>query len=249
MLSAAAAGSTLLTTRAADARGYGTGPRVLLVGGSQVAGPFGQYLRKALNAGGYVAKREAKSASGLARPDFFNWPKIAADLLDDFQPDAVMVMFGANDAQGQRMPKGHETRWIRWHEPGWLDEYRRRVNAFLDLLSPQDSRQVFWIGMPAMRDKRLDSRVQTINDVYAAEVEARESGFYFESRPVLADDDGGFIDHMRIKGHKVRIRAHDGIHMRGPGATRLVGYVQPLIEAHVLLVPTVGASHGLPPQV
>ncbi len=151
-------------------------------------------------------------------------------------------MFGANDAQGIRMPKGSESRWIRWHEDGWLDEYRQRVRDFADLVAPDDSRQLYWLGMPAMREARLDSRVQTINDVYRSVVEPRESGFYIETRPVLADEDGRFIDHMKIGRDKVRIRAHDGIHIRGPGATRLVQYVQPLIESHLRIVPPMRAT-------
>ena len=223
------------TTAAASPRSVG-GPRLLLLGGSQMGGAFGIYLRKALKKSGYVVKREFKSASGLARPDFFNWPKLTATLLEEFQPDGVAVMFGANDAQGLRMPRGSESRWIRWQEDGWRDEYRERVRAFADLVAPDNSRQLYWLGMPAMGERRLDSRVQIINDIYRSEIETRESGFYIETRPILADQDGHFVDHMKIGRAMVRVRAHDGIHIRGPGATRLVAFVQPLIEAHLRIV-------------
>lgn len=220
------------------------GPRVLLIGGSQIAGAFGMYLRKALMKSGYVVRREAKSASGLARPDFFNWPRLTAALLASFEPDAVVVMFGANDAQGIRMPRGSDPRWLRWHEPEWIVEYRRRIRDFAELLAPDHARQLFWLGMPAMGEPRLDARVQVINEAYATHIESRESGFYIETRPVLADEHGDFVDHMQIDGDRVRIRAHDGVHIRGPGATRLVQHVKPIIERHLRIVPTRTRGHA-----
>ena len=214
------------------------GPKILIVGGSQIAGAFGMWLGKALREDGYEFHRQARSASGLARPDFYNWPTLLEELLAEHDPDGVVVMFGGNDAQGLRMPKDHDTKWIRWGEDGWFPEYRKRVEAFAELIAPDDSRQLFWLGMPAMRSHKLDTRVKQINDVYRSVIDERESGFYFETRPVLADKGGRFIDHMTIGGEKVRIRAHDGVHLRGPGARRLIEFVKPWIEQHLRIVRT-----------
>jgi len=183
-----------------------------------------------------LTHRQARSASGLARPDFYDWPSLLEDLLAEHNPDGVVVMFGGNDAQGLRMPKDHDLKWIRWGEEGWFDEYRRRVERFAELIAPDDSRQVFWLGMPAMRSSKLDGRVKQINDVYRSVIDARESGFYYETRPILADGNGRFVDHMTINGESQRVRAHDGVHLRGPGARRLIQHIKPWIEQHLRIV-------------
>ena len=43
-------------------------------------------------------------SSGLARPDFHDWPAHLADTLDTSDPDIVIVTFGGNDAQGLTEP-------------------------------------------------------------------------------------------------------------------------------------------------
>ena len=227
-----------LLSRPARADERVPGPKVMIVGGSQIAGAFGMWLAKALEEDGYETHRQARSASGLARPDFYDWPSLLEELLAEHDPDGVVVMFGGNDAQGLRMPKDHDPKWIRWGEEGWFDEYRNHVETFAELIAPDDSRQIYWLGMPAMRSSKLDGRIKQINDVYRSVIAGRESGFYYETRPVLADGQGRFVDHMTIGGESVRVRAHDGVHLRGPGARRLIEHIQPWIEQHLRIVPS-----------
>ena len=56
-------------------------PRVLLVGDSMIAGGVGIYLQRRLKKqAGFDVLRHGKSSSGLARPDFYDWFEIGADL-------------------------------------------------------------------------------------------------------------------------------------------------------------------------
>ena len=41
-----------------------------------------------------------KVSTGLARPDFFDWPARFAEEIPNVNPGIVVVTFGGNDAQG-----------------------------------------------------------------------------------------------------------------------------------------------------
>ena len=47
-----------------------------------------------------------KVSSGLARPDFFDWPAHLRRQLPAVDPDIVVVTFGGNDAQGMALADG-----------------------------------------------------------------------------------------------------------------------------------------------
>ena len=79
--------------------------KVYIVGDSD-AGTFGPYLETLLD-GTLVTETELnyKVSSGLARPDFFNWPVELEQKLPEVDPDIVVVTFGGNDSQGLSLPQ------------------------------------------------------------------------------------------------------------------------------------------------
>lgn len=227
-----ATGLTLpLLPRRAWARAAGS--RVLIVGGSTMVGALGKYLATAFEELGHTVERKAKSSSGLARPDFYDWPRAGAQAQASFQPDATVVMFGGNDGQGLRMPPEADVDWIRWHEDGWSEEYARRVTAFADAVAPS-GQHVFWLAMPPMRQRKLDERMQRMNAIFEQQMAARANGHLIETHSVLADADGGYADSLRISGKNVRVRAQDGMHLSRAGAQVLVEHVVPRVQAQLV---------------
>ena len=208
------------------------GARVLITGGSAMVGALGKYLGDALEQAGYTTERKAKSASGLARPDFFDWPRAAAEAYAELRPHATVVMFGGNDGQGLRMPPDADREWIRWHDDGWSEEYARRVDAFADAVTP-GGEHLFWMGMPPMRQSKLDARMQRMNAIFEERMAARPHGHFIETRSALSDDHGSYADELRIDGRTVRVRSPDGIHYSRAGAKVLVEHVVPHVRQHL----------------
>jgi hypothetical protein len=206
--------------------------KILIVGDSMIAGAVGLYLENGLRkVHGYQVLRKGKSSTGLARPDFFSWPKEAQKHVDAFQPDAAVVMFGGNDVQGLRMP---DRSWITWHEDDWHEEYARRVNAFADIVAPA-GKPLFWIGMPVMRPEKFHVRVQRVNTIYRAEMAIRPGARFIDIWRVLADEGGEYTDRLDADGvpggKTVRVRAGDGIHLSVEGAHRVEAHARALIHA------------------
>ncbi len=202
--------------------------RIMLLGGSQIAGGLGLYLGNRLEDLGYSVHRKAKSSSGLARPDFFDWPGEAARQYEEFRPHATVCLFGGNDGQGLHMGKKADPKWIRWHEDGWTEEYGRRVDAFADAVSPEGE-LVAWLGMPMVRPTKLRSRVQHMNEIFEAKMATHDNRHYIETWSALADAKGGYTDHLMIDGKRTLIRGGDGVHLTVKGAHHLADFVAPKV--------------------
>jgi len=205
--------------------------KILILGDSMIAGGVGLYLENGLRREhGYNVRRKGKSSTGLARPDFFSWPKEASAQAEAFPPDAVVAMFGGNDVQGLYMGKGE---WVTWPEPGWPAEYARRVNAFADIVAPQ-GQPLFWIGMPVMRPEKFHVRVQRVNTIYRAEMAIRPGARFIDIWRLLADADGNYSDRIDIDGlpggKTERVRAGDGIHLSVAGAHRVEAHVRAIVQ-------------------
>jgi hypothetical protein len=205
--------------------------KILILGDSMIAGAVGLFLENGLRKQhGYDVRRKGKSSTGLARPDFFSWPKEAQAQVEAFPPDAVVAMFGGNDVQGLYMGKGE---WITWPEPGWSAEYARRINAFADIVAP-GGKPLFWIGMPVMRPEKFHVRVQRVNTIFRAEMAIRPGGHFIDIWRLLANERGEYADRLDIDGvpggKTERVRAGDGIHLSVAGAHRVEAHVRAIIH-------------------
>jgi hypothetical protein len=201
--------------------------RILMIGSSTMAGGFGLYLSQDLEREhGCMIDRRGKASTGLARPDFHDWIKAGAQARAAFRPDVVLCLFGGNDGQGLYM--GRE-QWIRWGEPGWIPEYRRRVNAFADAVAPGTERLV-WIGMQQVREERLRTRVEIMNEIFEVEMAVRPNARYVSTWTALSND-GKYSDHMTIGGQRSRVRTGDGVHVTPSGAHVLADFVRPHVVA------------------
>ena len=222
----AAAPAALLLPRSAHA----DAATVLMIGSSMMGGGFGLYLGQDLEREfGCQIDRRAKASSGLARPDFYDWFKIGAQAREQAKPDIVVCMFGGNDGQGINMGRNADPEWYRYGEPGWVPEYRRRVNRFADAVAPGHER-LFWLGMPQVKSEKLCSRVAVMNEVYEVEMALRPNARFVSTWDALTVR-GKYSDHVVVDGTRKRVRSGDGVHVTPTGAHLLADHVRPAIAA------------------
>ncbi|MDH3605793.1 MAG: DUF459 domain-containing protein [Acidimicrobiia bacterium] len=160
--------------------------------------------------------------SGLSRPDFFDWPAHIAEKVPEIVPDAVVVMFGGNDAQdvefgGERFDVGTQA---------WADLYDLRVAEAMDVLVTGVDR-VYWIGLPIMKSDRFTINARTMNAAYESAAAQRPAVTYISSFELFQDDNGSYNAYLDGK----LMRFTDGAHFVWNGAYRLADAVLPVIAA------------------
>lgn len=217
-------------------------PLRMWVGGDSLAGVFGQSLvRMASDTGVVDTELDYQIATGLARPDYFDWParlKGAVELMD---PDVMVVILGSNDTQGLINPEGEVYQPV---SDGWQAEYRRRVAGTMALIQ-RPGRLVVWVGLPPMRDGGLSASLAAMNEIYRQEAARYPSFVFVDSWEVLGDK-GQYAAYLPDEsGHVDLVREPDGVHLTRAGGNLLASEVLRAVEAHVPL--TVAATGSTNP--
>lgn len=217
-----------LALTALPRRVFAGGQTVLVLGGSTMHGALGQYIETSLGEAGFATERHARNASGLARPDFYDWEAAAKKDVARHRPAAVVLNFGGNDGQGLFMGEDARPKWIKWDdEAAWTSEYRRRVDALADILGSSGA-EIIWMGMPEMKSAKLDGRMEHINAIYEAAMQARKNGHYISTRGLMPGVEG-YAEFATVDGDEVRVRAEDGVHYSIHGARIVAAAVVPAV--------------------
>jgi len=202
--------------------------KVLLLGDSLIATGFGVRLESELDrTPGVVAYRKGKSASGLARPDFFDWMREAQHQISAREPDVIIILMGGNDGQ-DLTSTGRSKRRVRWKSNGWRDAYAARVDELL-ARAWAPGRTIIWLGLPKMGLGSLERKLQLIREIQQARVKTKPGAVYLETSPHLLNTEGELRVYGIVRGKRKTLRAEDGIHFTMAGsdflADALVGDV------------------------
>lgn len=221
------------------------------IGGDSIARDFGQAMQRvALATGVMDPTLDYRPATGLSRPDFFNWPEHLVRDVVPADPQLVVLQFGANDSQNFTI----DGRPVERLTEEWLAEYRRRVAATMDLLrSPDNQRLVVWVGAPIMGPDSGVKGMELLNHVYAEEAETRPWVSYFDTYPFLTDAAGNYVDTATYAdGRSRELRDSDKVHLSTAGSNRLAWGVVDLVAGRVDLSAgtlTPPPSEAAPPEV
>jgi hypothetical protein len=196
--------------------------KVYIVGDSD-AGTFGPYLVRLLD-GTTVVDTELnyKVSSGLARPDFYNWPVEIAAALPAADPDIVVATFGGNDSQGLSIP-GDVLTFIVGdpvsNEAEWTAEYTKRAGEMMDLLLEND-RTVIWVGIPNDDNADVTARLAIQDKAAKAAAAARPDVIFIDTWTRFSGRDGGWAEFVidPRDGVGKDVRADDGFHLNVTGA-------------------------------
>jgi hypothetical protein len=193
-------------------------PLRLWVGGDSLAGSLGPALGKLAGATGVVQPYfDSRVSSGLASPEFFDWPDHATTEMARLDPEVVVFIIGTND----------------WNAVSgdWKDKYAATVDSMMKtLIGP--GRTVYWLGAPTLKDEKMNTAVVDVNTV-AQEVARRHSKVhYVDTYKLFSDPEGEFaFDLPDESGKVVTMRAGDGVHFSLDGGDYLARQVYKLLDA------------------
>ena len=157
-------------------------------------------------------------ATGLTRPDVFNWFTHIRDEVKRLKPKVVVLNFGGNDDKSYMtgLPEGSSIG--SFASPSWSAEYRRRVAGVMDTVNRAGG-VVVWIGLPITRSEAQTQRFDTVNAIVQKEAKARPGkAIFVDTYTMFAGDKGGFTEYLEnATGDTVKVRAGDGVHFDTEG--------------------------------
>jgi hypothetical protein len=218
---------TQAPTQAPSAVPTAEDPAVVLIAGDSDAGTFGPYLETLMNETGVARTQlDYKVSSGLARPDFFDWPSHFREIVPQVAPDIVVVTFGGNDPQGltDGVKADGSPNFIIGEPTGdgdeeWRAEYGRRVGEVMDYLS-SEGRTLVWVGIPNDDNPDVTLRLQVQDEVVRAEAAKRPQVKFVDTWNRFSGREGGWAEFViDPRDNQAKdVRAEDGFHLNTVGA-------------------------------
>jgi lysophospholipase L1-like esterase len=211
-------GPTTTTTTTNPKRPTAAAPLRVLIVGDSIGLDMGGPLQSDLASTGVVnAALDARESTGLTRPDYFNWPAELASDMSFSDPEVVVVMIGANDAQDFLGPPD-----VPYTSPQWNGLYAARVAQFMQEAAGKHA-TVVWVGMPPMQNPALSAEMSDVDAVDEQQAALQKPPVHFISTDKsLGTAQGGYTAFVtNSAGQIVNVREPDGTHLT-PGGGEVV---------------------------
>ena len=198
--------------------------RVLLVGDS-LAEDLGLGLSRTLDPRRFDLILKGLRSTGLARPDYYDWPAAIKAEVTAYRPDIVVAMFGGNDFnQGLVLPDGR----IVYPKDArtWNREYARRVGVVMADATALGGR-LAWVGLPVMGDAARSASARTLNGIDAGEAVHHRAVLFVDSWHLFVDAAGHYSAYLPdAHGNLQLIRGPDQVHLTPVGDDLLARAVE-----------------------
>ncbi len=151
--------------------------------------------------------------TGLARPDYYDWPAHLAADLARYHPQLVTILIGGNDHQ----PFDADNQVVEFGTPLWYSIYTQRVDLMISEVVKAKARML-WVGLPIMSDPVFGSYMATLNAVYKAQTARYRGVEFMPTWTLFSNAEGQYSAYLtNSSGQTVLARDTDGIHLAVPG--------------------------------
>ena len=196
-------------------------PMVYGIGSSTMGTSLGTSLSKALKKEGIKFRKWGKASSGLARPEFHDWPKSIKQVVRQKNPDIFVISLGTNDFQALY----HKKKWIRLkEEKRWKQIYRERVESALEAASGREGkRMVIWITPTIFNSKKAIRAGKWIHDIVLEEAKHFGGPVFVVDAYDKTTKNGQPLQFFKTKnGKKLSIFGKDKIHLTQSAVDQLM---------------------------
>jgi lysophospholipase L1-like esterase len=198
--------------------------KTVLVTGDSMATPLDSQLARLL-AGrkGVKVIREPHLGTGISKSLLVDWGKLSAQQAAQQRPDAVVVFIGANEGFDMPGPGGKS---VKCCGADYAAVYANRVRRMMDTYRQKGAARVYWLTLPAPRDRDRQDVARAVNAAIRVAAEPLRSQVrVFDTVPVFTPG-ARYRDAM---GGKI-VRQADGIHLNDAGAKIAADQVLRLID-------------------
>ena len=203
--------------------------RILMIGDSQMHSIAAGFLRLTGQNSSIRVKEISVHSSGFIRGDYYNWPKKLKNVFEESQNepyDIAVIFLGMNDYQNFYADNG---KVLVKETEDWESAYRDKIITHLDVLFA-NTKKVYWLGMPVVRDKIYNAQLLYIEDLQK-KIASEYSSIILNkfSLSSIAPGEGvPYTDTLKTaEGKKIRLMKDDGHHYTISGGEYIM---QPFLE-------------------
>jgi len=143
----------------------------------------------ALTAKGLDVSDLSKVSTGLARPDFYDWPSNIDDLLTTIPPASTVVMvIGSNDGQAL-LASDPNSPSVQAETPEWFSAYMARVQTVANTIVTA-GHPLIWIGVHGTEIGAFNQLMVNVSDATDYALEKVTGALYVTAWDVLRGPDG-----------------------------------------------------------
>ncbi len=181
-------------------------------------------------------KIDYKVSTGLNRIDYYDWYARTRQIINNYQPDVVIVLFGANDPQNITDSQG-KGRVFMTQE--WQKAYQERVERYANLLDSSSVRKVYWIGQSIPKKSFYVKAFPVMNDIYKTASKSSAKIEFISTWETFAKG-GKFVPVVANKsGKRGYVKNNDGLHFTSHGAQIISDLiVDEMVTDKILKAPT-----------
>jgi lysophospholipase L1-like esterase len=233
----------------AAAPAAGGGDMTLLVTGDSLAMPLDTELARRYAGGAVAVERDPRVGTGISKSDLVDWRELAARQARRHDPDATVVLIGANEGFSLPAPRdaggggggeaGGGVESGGASRPGaqadccgadWRAAFAARVETILAAYLRDGDGRVYWLTVPKPRDPARQEIAAAVN---AAVADA--AGRAGDRVRVIDLDErfapgGDYADAIEVDGRERIVREQDGIHLNAAGAAVAADIVEDAVD-------------------
>jgi len=189
--------------------------RRLLVTGDSLSMPLDAELARRLTGQGVEVERDPHVGTGISKSGLADWSKVSVQQTRELEPDAVVLFIGANEGFAMPGAGGEE---VECCGSSWAAEYAYRARRMIDTYRRGGRARVYWLTVPAPRDRDRQEIARAVNAAIAVAAEPYRAQAEVLDMTELFTPGGRYRDAMPVDGRDRLVREPDGIHLNGTGA-------------------------------
>ncbi len=169
--------------------------------------------------------QETRNASGLARPDRYNWSRRIDDILENETMHIAVIMLGANDRRRIRTASGFKD----FGTEAWAETYKVRIDSLIEKLTDANV-AVYLMGLPIVANEEARTEYEQINSII------RERAYlggvkYIDTWNGFSDQFGNYSAFgPSVAGVTKRLRDNNGIGFTAEGNRKLAEFAASVIK-------------------
>jgi len=188
-------------------------PLRVIVAGDSFAQPLGFELQNFATRDGMTSVEvDGRISTGLARPDYFDWPSQVAEIAGTTGVEAIVFFVGANDDQNMILD---DDSVVEVATSEWTDAYAERAASLMDACREI---RLYWVGLPVMRDADDHRAAAAVNAAVRRAAAARPWVKFIDIWETFEGPDGRFSLYLPDEtGELIEVRGPDGVHLSRTG--------------------------------